>query len=276
VTLEEVVVTAVSQLTRGSKGDYTARFWVADTCFPTEGIFVDKFYTDETMDYAPAVGDVVRIQGLYRKFNATATDNAPNMRDAYRPAIKSSFALDVTGATGNLVITKKASGTPLADNPVPEGFGNAEGGAAVPNPELGGTRVHIPGPLVITNATPLAMKQRPNEPEHNTYLGFEVTGGILVANYKTYNVTGCDWRAAAEDGGTVTFENGLSGVWDTYSNVVCTDGTTTTNSDGGTSFKCNEYASGVVPGTTNPFTYVLIPTDCTTDMVGTATPAEVP
>ncbi|NVI97284.1 hypothetical protein HV824_04020 [Myxococcus sp. AM009] len=276
VTLDEVIVTAVSQMTRGNQGDYTARFWVVDSCFPTEGIFVDKFYTDETKAYGPVVGDVLRVQGLFRTFNAQATDNAPNMREAYRPVIKSAFRLDVTGATGNLVITKKGSGEPLPDNTVPEGFGDAEGGVAVPNPELGGTRVHIPGPLTITNATPAAMQQRPNEPENDTYLGFEVTGGILVANYKTYNVEGCDVRAAAADGGTVTFENGLRGVWDTYSNVVCTDGGTTTTSDGGTAFQCNQYADGVVPGTTNPYTYVLIPTDCTTDMVGTVTPAEVP
>lgn len=268
VTLDEVVVVAVSQTTRGNLGDYIARFWVVDTCFPKEGIFVDKFYTDATTSYEPQVGDVLSIQGLFRKFNATARDNAPNERDAYRPVIKSDFQLNQPGITGRLVITKKGTATPPADAEAPAGFGNANGGEAQPNPEFGGARVHIPGPITITNATPTAMKLRPEDPDSGTYLGFEVSGGVLVANYKTFNT--CDFRAVAADGGTVTFPEGIRGVWDTYSNVPCLDGGTQTSADGGTFFQCTQDGDGVVPGTTTPYTYVLYPMDCPRDLPGDA------
>ena len=269
VTLDEVVVTAVSQATRGDAGDYIARFWVVDTCFPKEGIFVDKFFTDETKNYEPKVGDVLSIQGLYRKFNATASDNAPSERDAYRPVIKSDFRLG-GGITGKLVIIKKGTTTPPADNVVPAGFGDAKGGTETPNPEFAGSRVYIPGPLTLTNAQPTAMKQRPEDPDSGTYLGFEVTGGVLVSNYKTFNVPGCDWRAVAADGGTVTFQDGIRGVWDTYSNVPCVATDAGTRDGGGTFITCTQSGDGGIPGTTNPYTHVLYPMDCTTDLVGDA------
>jgi hypothetical protein len=268
VTLDEVVVVAVSQTTRGSQGDFIARFWVVDTCFPKEGIFVDKFYQDVTTNYEPQVGDVLSIQGLFRRFNATARDGAPNERDAYRPVIKSDFQLGQAGITGRLVITKRGTTTPPADSTVPAGFGNSDGGAGQPNPDFGGSRVYLPGPITITNATPTAMKLRPEDPDSGTYLGFEVSGGVLVANYKTFNT--CDWRATVADGGSVTFQNGIRGVWDTYSNVPCLDGGTDAGADGGTFFQCTQEGNGVVPGTTNPYTYVLYPMDCGRDLPGDA------
>jgi hypothetical protein len=97
--------------------------------------------------------------------------------------------------------------------------------------------------------------------------GFEVTGGILVNNFATFDaqfsdggsLLRCDWRQIALDAGvgrTVTFPNGISGVWDTYSHASCRDGGVSC-SDG----LVNRNA-GIVPDTTNDFTYVLYPTDC--------------
>jgi hypothetical protein len=96
--------------------------------------------------------------------------------------------------------------------------------------------------------------------------GFEVTGGILVNNFKTYDqqwsdggLVRCDWRQIALDAGSghsVSFPNGISGVWDTYSHASCRDG----------GVGCNDGAlhrnAGLVPDTNNSFTYVLYPTGC--------------
>ncbi|AKF80887.1 hypothetical protein MFUL124B02_16310 [Myxococcus fulvus 124B02] len=264
--LNGVVVTAVSNINRGSAGDYIARFWVVNPCFPKEGIYVDKFYTDTVTNYEPVVGDVVDITGFFRRFLPNGDDNVPSGRDAYRPVVKSDYQLNVSSATGKLSINKRGTTTPPADHTAPEGFGNSEGGSTKPNPEFAGTRVHIPGPLTITNARPPALRQFPDDPTNDNYVGFEVTGGVLVANYKTYQT--CDLRVSADDGGTVTFPNGIRGVWDTFTNTPCEEGTTTTT-DGGTRFTCNKYKDGIIPGTTNDYTHVLYPMNCDPDMVGT-------
>ncbi|MCK8496326.1 hypothetical protein OWM54_05075 [Myxococcus sp. MISCRS1] len=270
VSLNNVVVTAVSNIQKGSSGDIIARFWVVSPCFPKEGIYVDKYYTDHETTvagkYEPVVGDVLDITGLYREFLPDGDDNVPAGRDAYRPVIKNDFRLNVSGATGKIAFNKRGSGQVLADNEAPANFGNAEGGTAQPNPEYAGSRVHIPGPITITNARPPAFRQYPDDPTNDNYLGFEVTGGVLVANYKTYQT--CDLRVSADDGGTVTFPNGIRGVWETFTNTPCVDGGTTTT-DAGTRFTCNDYGDGVIPGTENKFTYVLYPMNCDPDMVGT-------
>jgi hypothetical protein len=265
--LEGLVVVDVTNTFKGSQGDWIAQFWVAHPCFPTEGIYVDKFYTDAVKNYEPKVGDVVTVEGLFRRYTANASDTDSGnkrFREAYRPVIKSSFALGVPGATGNLVITKTGEVARLADNAVPSGFGDAKGGTVQANPGFAGSRVHIPGPITITNAKPLALKARPEEPTHEQYFGFEVNGGILVNNHKTF--AACDYRAAVMDGGTVTFPNGIRGVWDTYTHVPCTDGGTQTSSDGGTFFRCDVYGDGKVPGTEQPYTHVLYPQNCHTDL----------
>ncbi len=265
VRLEHLVVTVVDKTSRGSQGDYIAYFWAVDPCFPQEGIYVDKFFFDDVRNYLPQVGDEVTIQGLFRRYNSNASD-ADETRHAYRPVIKSDFRLGVPGVTGSLIITKTGTAPVPQDRTVLAGFGNADGGAAKPNPEYGGARVHVPGPVSITHANPPALKQRPDDPEHGGYLGFEVTGGVLVSNYKTFGVTldggrpRCDWRNVVNDGGTVSFPNGIRGVWDTYSYVPC--------EDGGTASNC----AGYVPGTTNNYTYVLYPQDCATDLPGVAGP----
>ncbi|MCA2977205.1 MAG: hypothetical protein INH37_02870 [Myxococcaceae bacterium] len=52
----------------------------------------------------------------------------------------------------------------------------------------------------------------------------------------------------------VTFPNGLTGIWDTYTHAPCIG-----NPNCG-----GDRDAGYVPGTspTNPFTYVLYPTTC--------------
>ncbi len=262
VRLEHLIVTAVDNTNQGGQGDYIAHFWVVDPCFPSEGLYVDKFYTDPPGPYLPRVGDAVTVQGLFRRYKATATD-AHNTRNAYRPVVKNDFQLDVPGVTGNLTLTQAGTAPVPADITVAAGFGNANGGQTQANSEYAGARVHIPGPLTVTNPRPPALKQRPGEPQHGTYLGFEVSGGVLVNNYKTFGetptdggATRCDWGARAGDGGLVTFPNGIRGVWDTYSYVPCS-GTNCANRD-----------AGYVPGSDNPYIYVLYPQNCETDLPG--------
>lgn len=283
VKLDHLVVIAVDDLNRGSQGDYISQFWVVDPCFPKEGIWVDKYYTDATKNYAAQVGDELTVEGLFRHINPTGSDvntlttNAQEKtRNAYRPSIKSAFQIGDPNIKGNLVVTKTGTAQVPPDTTVPAGFGNANGGAAQPNPEFAGARIHIPGPISITNANPPALKQRPDNPDNNVHLGFEVTGGVLVSNYKTFGVTfdggtpRCDWRNTVNDGGTVTFPNGIRGVWDSYSFVPCEDGGFTNPNDGGTYSSCS-YSfrdAGVIPGTNNPYTYIVYPQDCATDLPG--------
>jgi hypothetical protein len=276
VRLEGLIVTAVDRTDRGKQGDYLAYFWVTDSCFPKEGIYVDKFYTDAVTSYEPQVGDVLTIEALYRRYNETASDaDESETRHAYRPVLKSDFQLRVPGITGKLVLTKTGTAPVPQDHPVPPGFGNANGGATAANPEYAGSRVHIPGPISITHPNPPALKQRPQDPSDTTHLGFEVSGGVLVNNYKTFGETRdggsprCDWRERMRDGGSVVFPNGIRGVWDTYSFVPCADGGFSAP-DGGTYSSCR-FASrdaGVVPGTDQPYTHVLYPQNCDTDLPG--------
>lgn len=276
VKLERLIVTVIDSTSRGSQGDYRAYFWAVDPCFPREGIYVDKFYSDAVTNYLPQVGDEVTIEGLYRRYNAIASD-ADEAHYAYRPVLKNDFRLGAPGVTGKLTVTRTGTAPVPEDLTVPPGFGNAEGGVAKANPEYGGARVHVPGPLSITQANPPALKQRPENPEHGAYLGFEVTGGVLVSNDKTFGVTldggnpRCDWRNVVKDGGTVSFPNGIRGVWDTYSFVPCADGGFTLP-DGGTASNCSFSArdAGYIPGTNNDYTYILYPQDCATDLPGVA------
>jgi hypothetical protein len=278
VKLEHLVVTTVDSTSRGGQGDYIAYFWVADPCFPKEGIYVDKFYTDPVTNYQPKVGDELTIEGLYRQYTPIA-DDADQLRHAYRPVLKSDFRLGIPNVTSKLTLTKTGTVPAPADLTVPAGFGDASGGTTIASPEYGGARVHIPGPIVITNASPYALKQRPDNPENTTYLGFEVTGGVLVNNYKTFGdtrdggSTRCDWRNVVGDGGTVSFPNGIRGVWDTYSYVTCADGGSTLFDGGSTSICMTAYRdAGIIPGTDKPYTMVLYPQDCATDLPGVAGP----
>lgn len=256
--LRGVVVVAVDDSYKGSQGDYDTQFWVVDPANPTDGIMVDKFFTDTPGTYNPQVGDVLDIDGYL------GTESKYEDRIGYRFIIKSQFGCQAP-ANGMLKITKVTTATPPNDNTAPSGFGNAQGGTVKANPELAGTRVHVPGPLTLTDPNPPAFKRVSNKPGDTVHFGFEVTGGILVNNYKTFGTTEdggterCDYRAFANDGGTVTFPNGIRGVWDSFTHAPC--------ADGGTSLSCYKNA-GHIPGTDAGYTFVLYPQDCANDFAG--------
>ncbi len=102
VKLDHLVITTVERTSKGSQGDYIAYLWVVDPCFPKEGIYVDKYFTDPAKGYLPQVGDEVTIQGFYRQYYPTASD-ADQTRNAYRPVLKSAFQLGDPNNTGNPV-----------------------------------------------------------------------------------------------------------------------------------------------------------------------------
>ncbi|MGV3620897.1 MAG: hypothetical protein ACO1OB_08770, partial [Archangium sp.] len=188
-----------------------------------------------------------------------------NDRTAYRTVFGSTFGCTGTVAgvgPTNLVVTLVDAGAPVTPVDTAAGFGNAMGGDDRPNANFAGVLVHIPGPLTLSDPNPPAFKRVSLNASDSVYFGFEVTGGVLVNNYRTYDFTqsdgggrmGCDYRLYANDGGTVTFPNGITGVWDTYSHASC--------EDGGTS-NCSRRNPGTVPGSAdNDFTYALYPLDC--------------
>lgn len=259
VLLKNAVITSVANAFAGNQGDYQAQFWVADPANPSEAIYVDKFFTDPSVPpkFEPKVGQIVDIEGY------TARQSRFNDRVAYRLTLKSQFGCTVS--TGLMTLTLVDAGTQPAAPMVPAGFGNAMMGNNRPNPELGSVRVFVPGPLTITNHSPPAFKRVSASTTDNTYFGFEVTGGILVNNFNTFDrfedgglIVRCDYRKMMLDGGSVVFPNGITAAWDTYSHASC--------EDGGTS-NCTRRNAGTVPGTTNDYTYALYPMDCT-ELVG--------
>lgn len=257
--LRGVVVVAVDNAFRGSQGDYDTQFWVVDPNNPTQGIYVDKFFTDPPGPYNPQVGDVLDIDGYI------GTESRFDDRVGYRFTLKSQFGCQAPNNQGKLEITKTGTATPPADNTAPSGFGNANGGQVQANRELAGTRVHIPGPIALVDPNPPPFKRVSAVSTDTVHFGFEISGGVLVNNYKTFGTTmdggtpRCDWRAMANDGGTVTFPNGIRGVWDSYTHAPC--------ADGGTS-GCSFRNAGSVPGTDASYTFVLYPQDCANDFAG--------
>lgn len=247
VRLENVVVRDVSYVVQGTSGEYRAEFWVVDPSNAKAGLWVDKFYTDTPGTYLPQKGDWISIDGWYVRMPAHFD------RTGYRPVMRNEFTLD--GGTGKLgIVVKGTMGEPPPPTVNAGSFGNAGGGSVQANPDYAGARVHINGPLTLVNAQPTAMG-RTSVGMLVGYNGFEVTGGILVNNYRTFS--GCDYRTMAESGSLVTFPNGISGVWDTYTHAPCTD----------TASPCYRDI-GSVPGTANDYTFVLYPQDCTTDLPG--------
>ncbi len=259
---ENLVVTAVDFVGSQTDAGRSVQFWAVDPCFPKEGIYVERFggnnTTNPNPNYVPVAGDVVTVDGLFRHYQPNGYDS-PTARLSYRAVLKDAFRLQ--GASGNIEVTKTGQVSPLPDNEAPQGFGNSLGGSVKANEEFEGGRVHIPGPITITNAKPLALKAFPYNERNNLHLGFEVSGGVLVLNQATFR--NCDYRAIAEDGGTVTFHDGIRGVWDTYTNVQSFDGGTRTI-----------FADGIIPGrledggigSVADYTYVLHPLNCDVDL----------
>lgn len=280
VNLKNVVVTAVgyakaSGATTNCAGTSTkgvnANFWVADQNAPQSGIYVYKYRCDPDPDYLPVVGDVLDIEG-YVGFQSSFEH-----QEAFRVMLKSQYeflpsprpATCALPGCVPLTITKKSAGSPLPDNTVSAGFGNAQGGTVKADSTYLGSRVSIPGSLSITTGEPMAFKRLSALSSDTVFYGYEVTGGILVSDYYTRSLRSADggyacpdFRRVKVDGGSITFANGLKGVWDTYSHAACADGGTDV-------YNCYNNR-GIVPGTPDAnYTNVLYPMDCANDAVGT-------
>ena len=270
VTLKNVVITAISNNLKGNAGDWSIQFWVAEPGNPKQGIYVDKFFTDPSVpaQYEFKVGDLVNIEG-YTFRQSQFVD-----RVAYRLTLKSQRNCRMPDNTfynpaAPVTVTLVDAGTVPAAPMVPAGFGDSMMGNNRPNPDFASARVFVPGPLKITNPNPSAFKRLSLDTTDTTFLGFEVTGGILVNNFNTFDRTHsdggvtvrCDYRRMVLDGGSVVFPNGITAVWDTYAHASCEDGGTSCT---GINDRRNK---AIVPGTTNDYTYVLYPADCT-ELVG--------
>jgi hypothetical protein len=249
VLLERVVLHTLERVERRTQGDaeqVRAWFWVVDPARPMQGLWVHKDWTDLPAGFVPQVGQRMDLTGEMR------TESGFEQFTGYR--------------TGLAQVELRLLGTLAvpADNLVPPGFGNADGGRARPNPELLGTRVYVPGPLVVTDSSPRALGAS----------GFELEGGILVSTRFVSGpgstdggAVGCEGLAfVLGDGGTGVFPLGVRGVWDTYTFVPCLDG--------GTGETCTpEPDGGRVPGTEsldggpgNRFTHILYPRGCDRDL----------
>jgi hypothetical protein len=278
VILREVVVhtvrskrSRVSQVTGGTQ--WQGDFWVGEPD-GGRGIFVQKYFTDAPETYEPRVGDVVSVTGFLTELQDGRSQNPGSLhRDGYRRALTSAFAVD--GGSARLEIGVLASGHPVrALAPSPSELG-ADGGRYAARPDLLGARVGLPGPLTLTHATPPSMLRYSRTDAGVVYLnassadggvrdvvnGFEVTGGVLVDDGATH--ASCPWRWVVSDGGTVVFPQGISGVWDTYTQVPEVE-----CAIGPDYARCLE--AGFIPGPDGrPVTrvlHVVIPTDCETDL----------
>ncbi|MGA9525773.1 MAG: hypothetical protein WBV82_30220 [Myxococcaceae bacterium] len=260
VEVKDVVVHTVSYSKQGDKGDYRADFWVSDPSKPNFGIWVSKFYTDQPGPYLPKSGDKITINGYFGTISKFENPTGYRRQIANKPAGATRLPLTISDPTPVSV--------PEPISVSADSFGNADGGTARPNMDHAGARIFIEGPVEITNPTPKAFQRESANPEDSTYYGFEISGGILVNNSKTYKADGgCPWQTIALDAGTqgqkVVFQGGLSGVWDTYTFAGCSDGGTDV-------FGCGEAKAsneGKIPGTDNNYTMVLYPQGCE-DFVG--------
>ena len=278
VALQGVVVTAIgfaraSAASTNCAGLSTkgvnASFWVADPANSQQGIWVRKFRCDDSADYFPVVGDIINVAGII------GFESGFQQQEGYRIMVKSEFdfipskpngyvcALSSTPPCEPLVIAKTGSMAPLPVIDVPATFGNANGGLVKADPTFSGARVHVAGPLTVANANPTAMRLITAAPNNTTYYGYELSNGMLVSTFRTFEgygledggVSHCDVRNVINDGGSVTFPNGIVGVYDTYTHAACTDG-------GTNPFSCFNIR-GNIPGTPDAnYTNILYPTDC--------------
>jgi hypothetical protein len=244
VTLENVVVTAI-EAQAGDGGN--SSFWVADRGNQRQGMYVFKSRTRADA-YEPKVGDVLTI-------SSASTDAYESTWDdfGYRSYLRNPCRAD--GGSMAIAVTGTAA---LAPTVVPDqGFGDSMGGNARPNANFFGTLVTIPGQRTITNTQPAALARIAVDGGILNYGGFEVTGGILVraVNQRTDAGAPCAYRNDLDAGIAVTFSNGLTGVWDTYTHAPCL----------GTVNCAFNRDAGYVPGTMNPTrttTSVLWLTQC--------------
>lgn len=246
-------------------GDLRAEVWVTDPGDPTRGIWVEKTYTDLSTDPLH-VGDVLLIDGYLGRVPAAVDVTG------YRVVMKNQTGF-VTTNPKPLQLQRLDAGIATGHLTVDAGeFGDAEGGLEAADPQWVGARVHLRGPVEITDPTPAALT-RYRLGEVIGYAGFEVSGGVLVSDLQTASLDGgfgepgrCDWRRVAEAGERVVFANGIFGVWDSYTHAPCLDGGTL--EDGGVQCYPLSTARGFIPGTDAGFTHILYPQDCAHDLDG--------
>jgi hypothetical protein len=278
--LENVVVVGIDEAYTDSNG-VRRNFWVADAADPQIGIWVHFRGTDtwinETGDEIDTeaesferivLGDVINIKAKL--------DQQPgyNTRDGRRWMLTNHFK-NGQGVILPVEVALQSRGTGEAPSPVtvPVCFGDANDGYNRPGQRHVGMRVHIPGPLELINASPVAFSNPSKEGWYEngqsaeTVFGFELSGGILVNDYKLYDLEGeerCDWRKkaieAAAEGKKVVFPNGITGVWENYTHAPCNVVDCKTNYWGGvpgTYDFCTEE-----PDDGNYYTNVLFPQSC--------------
>lgn len=276
VALQGVVVTAVSFARRSSAAacpgaaspGVTADFWVADPNSPEYGVWVQKYRCDGEVDYFPVVGDVLNVSGVI------GFESSFEQRTGYRTMVKSEFDFIPNRPSGYVcaptstppcepfVVTKTGTMAPLPVVDQPITFG--ANGAARAEQALKGVRIKIAGPLTISNITPEALhRMSALGADDPRYFGFELSNGVLVNDFRTFDgalledggSSHCDQRWVVADGGTVTYPNGIVGVWDTYTFAPCVDGGTDI-------FRCFAQRGTVPPSADAGYTNVLYPTDC--------------
>ncbi|MFP2901467.1 hypothetical protein [Corallococcus sp. 4LFB] len=267
VTLRDVVITDVDYEKLGNDGvQWRSFFWVTDPAAPKEGLYITKFYTDLPDTYHPQPGNTIDVEGYF--------GTEPNYQpfSGRRHHLANDFK---NGKTLNITVKSDAGvdARPPANEVTAEDLVASLAAPQSSAPYLG-TRVHLAGPLTLTNPQPSQLQRLDDADAGTIYYGFEVTGGILVFHDKTRDRSGdggtrCDYQMAALDGGAVTFPNGISGVWDTYTFAGCEDGGTDITGCGK-----NDKDSGV-PGTDQRYTYTIIPQDCT-DLPGEVDGAAFP
>ncbi|MDP2271053.1 MAG: hypothetical protein Q8N23_09375 [Archangium sp.] len=276
VALQGVVVTAVSFARRSSSANLcagtssagvTADFWVADPASPENGVWVQKFRCDGDVDYFPVVGDVLNVSGVI------GFESPFEQRVASRIMVKSEFdfipskpqgyvcALSSTPPCEPFVVTRTGTMSPLPVVDQPNTFAAAGFRA---EQALKGARIKIAGPLTVASITPEALHRVSALGAADTrYYGFELSNGVLVNDFRIFDgaqledggVSRCDVRFAVADGGTVTFPNGITGIWDTYAFAPCLDGGTDI-------FNCFAGRGTVPPSPDSGYTNILYPTDC--------------
>ncbi|RKH37328.1 hypothetical protein [Corallococcus sicarius] len=271
VTLRDVVISDIhyEKLSTSNGSSWRSFFWVTDPALPTQGLFIEKFYDDTPEAYHPQPGNKVDIEGYfgtepnYEPF----TGRRHHLVNDYRNSKKLIITLKSDAGVDARVPANEVTPEQLVAS-----LDMAQSSAA-----LLGTRVHVAGPLALTNPQPEALKRVDSLTDGGSlYYGFAVGNGILVFHDKTRDRSlsdggvdaKCDFQKAALDGGTVTFPNGLSGVWDTYTFAPCKDGGTDITGCG------DNVSDSGVPGSTKPYTYTIIPQDCA-DLPGVVTPAVV-
>lgn len=277
VPLRGVTVTAIESQFVGPAGDVRSFFWVVEPSYPKNGLYVFKDYTDTingVTDGGLSVGDMVNIDGFLVSTFANSSIN--NGAEAYRYQLRkgcggnmSQLQVVVTG-TGTAPADVQAA-TPFGLNPdggKPKGFSVSDQRFIT---DAQGARVHVPGPLILSNPRPIEMA-RVNDTPTGVVFGFEVSGsavpaGLLVRNNRTFALSdggssagdgtpACDYRQYVEDGGRmVSWPNGIRGVWDTFSQTPCYDGTPSCAG-------ANVRDAGYVPGLGANYTFVLEPMNC--------------